>query len=353
MLFVGSDNSNTSGTSPLPTGTGISDTKGNTWYLRDSRNRTAGSAANDGCSYACYVTNQAGGTLTTGDTITITLLVTTTSKDASLVEVAGGAGNTVIFNDVNGAAGTGTSPTVTTTNSLPTNDAVVACCVMESNAAVTADADTSNGNWSTHQTTTASTGTAGTSQRISTQWKVVTGAGTQTYNPTTANVDRIVSYVQVHEQPGSTLTATSTGTATLLKVVNKPVAATSTGTATMTRAVTFGKILNVTSTGTATIVKQVNKILSVTSTGTPSITKIINKILSAVSTGTATITKIINKILNVTSIGTPDIQTTFISGGTSPTPPTLTPAGGRYQPTPYIGKDEEIFIDDDEVLVLL
>jgi hypothetical protein len=92
--------------------------------------------------------------------------------------------------------GTAANPTHTT-GSITSGDIVIAALGIEASAAITADTDTSNGTWSSAQ---AATGGATTSaQQIHTQYKVVTGTATQTYNVTIGANDWALSCVVLTE----------------------------------------------------------------------------------------------------------------------------------------------------------
>jgi hypothetical protein len=114
-------------------------------------------------------------------TITLSLFPDTASKAALVKKIAPDSGEQVTYGTNGGASGVGTSPLVTT-SSITVNHVLIGFAGAETNEAITADSDSTNGSWSTQQTVTANTGTVATSIRISSQQKTITTTGTQTYN---------------------------------------------------------------------------------------------------------------------------------------------------------------------------
>ena len=207
VLVVAADNGGGGGAHNL---TGVSDSHGNTWTLRQSPLFDPGAAA-AGVQGVIATTNQDAGTLTTGSTITVTFGNTSSPARAwTLTEVTKGASAVVQY--VTGGVNTGAataSPTVTTA-SLTSGDAVIGGLFNEQGTGqtVTGDSDTSNGNWSTQQTNEIGTTAAGMS--VASQGKVVTGNGTQTYNPTLGvSSDVILAWIQLREQVLNNYTLTA------------------------------------------------------------------------------------------------------------------------------------------------
>jgi hypothetical protein len=133
--------------------------------------------------------------LITTDQVTINFSPNTTSKAGAIFKVTPDAGFKLsrLTSAFTAGAATGT-PTITT-SSITSGDLVVGVLAAETNAAITADADTTNGNWSAQITDTGNTGTVATSMRVASQAKVVTGTATQTYNPTLTSADVIIGWV--------------------------------------------------------------------------------------------------------------------------------------------------------------
>lgn len=192
VLCVAYDNSHSGGSDPFSS---LNDSKGNLWTTRRTALYDPG-AASAGVSMRIFTTSQDNQPLTTSNTITFnTSGDNTTAKAWTLIEVIPDPGMIIQFvtSGVNTGAGTG-SPTVTT-GSITSGDIVVACGGAESDDTWVADGDTSNGNWSTHQHNVAGTGATGMS--ITSQYKIVTGTATQTYNPTLTSADCILAWIQL------------------------------------------------------------------------------------------------------------------------------------------------------------
>lgn len=199
VLVVAYDNSGTNGADPF---SAISDTKGNTWTSRINALNDPG-AASAGIVLRFFTTDQSGGLLTTGDTITVSFGGTTTVARAwALHEVAPGANGQVSY--VTGASSTSTTGTPTiTTGSITSGDMVIGGIGREGNESPTGDSDTTRGSWSTLLGGRVGTTTSGA--QVVTQRKVVTGTGTQTYNPTFGGTSRdgCNGWVQFREIPAA------------------------------------------------------------------------------------------------------------------------------------------------------
>ena len=180
----------------------VTDTKGNTWTVRQHPLNDPG-AASAGAEGIIATTSQNVGALTTGDTITVSFgSDTPTAKGWALMEYTAGAGAGAVY--VTGATGTGgtgtTSPTITT-GTITSGDAVVAMVAVEAGTteSATDDADTSNGSWSAGLYTEIGSTTSG--MVLHTQAKTVTGTATQTYNPTLGLAgDLALAWISIHEQ---------------------------------------------------------------------------------------------------------------------------------------------------------
>lgn len=184
-LIVAYDNSGASGADPYSS---ITDSVGNTWTPRRNQRISPGNAANDGQCLRAFTSDMSVAKLTTSDTITVSFGGTTTvARSWALHEILPGANGQVAY--VTGAEETATTATPTiTTSSITSGDLVIGAVGREGNEAPTGDSDTSNGSWSSVLGGRVGTTTAG-SQCV-TQRKVVTGTGTQTYNPTFGGTSR-------------------------------------------------------------------------------------------------------------------------------------------------------------------
>jgi len=182
VLCAAYDNSATGGADPYSS---ISDSVGNTWTegggptvaLRDP------GAANDGV-VARWFYSELTTQLTISDTVTISFGANTTVSRAYVFhEVTAATGSSVSAFGDTATTGGSTTPSVTRTG--PTSgQMVIGFVAIErgTGTTVTGDADATSGAWSTHQVSQVSTGVGGMS--ITSQRKVTTATGDQTYNPT-------------------------------------------------------------------------------------------------------------------------------------------------------------------------
>lgn len=199
VLCLSVDNSGTSGAAPL-TVTSVTDSLGNWWTRQAQQTNNGGGVANAGivaAIYDVYITKP----ITTSDTITVTFTTTTVARAYTLWEVASStAGMLPCPNHCLSSAvgGTSTTPTVTTEKTMVTDELIIGVIAAEyGDGSITEDADTTNGSWSTSQE--ASVGTTTSGVEICSQYKVVTGNGTQTYNATITSADWVPCYITYKE----------------------------------------------------------------------------------------------------------------------------------------------------------
>ncbi len=165
----------------------VTDTKGNTWTRRVSALYDPG-AASAGFDGAIFTTAQNGGTLTTSDTVTVTLGTAATNKVAVLHRVASGLGRAIEYV----ASGVGTASTTTTpsitTGSIGSGHALLCALLVNTGDAYDADTDTTSGDWDGFDKWDEAVRYTDTSfaKRLHVQLKSVYAAGTQTYNPVSA-----------------------------------------------------------------------------------------------------------------------------------------------------------------------
>lgn len=125
LVFVGSDNSGANGASPIAS---VSDSKGNTYVLLNSTNRTAG-AANDGVSIAIYgsiITVALG--VGAGNTITVNFSPNTSRAVIGAAKVTGA--NTTSTGS-NSGSGLGTTWSIASVTPGAVGDLVVVFTVSE------------------------------------------------------------------------------------------------------------------------------------------------------------------------------------------------------------------------------
>jgi hypothetical protein len=190
VLALAVDNSAASGGNPLAQVGLVTDDargKGNTWQRICSAIKTGG-ASNDGCVveiWDCFVTER----LETTTNITVTLLASTTNKVWTLTEITAAANKMPCLTQFKGSVvGTSTTPSTVTGQSVAVGQLTFGAMAAQQTGAITADSDTTNGSWSTAQTTTIGSGATG--MEICTQAKVqATTGSTQTFNQTITSAD--------------------------------------------------------------------------------------------------------------------------------------------------------------------
>ncbi len=209
VFMLTGDNTNTAGAAGNFPST-LTDSKSQTWTRRQNAVINPVGAINSGTElgiYTCVLTSA----LVPGDTLTGNYVTANiTFKMWGVWEFAPtGAGVMSYVTGGTGTSGTGsTSPTITT-SSIASGDYVIGLCGAELAGDITADADTSNGSWVT-QINVGSGTTSATSQTFASQWKKVTSAGAQTYNPTlSASVDNVTGWIEINDtsSPPAGLTA--------------------------------------------------------------------------------------------------------------------------------------------------
>lgn len=200
VLCLSVDNSGASGAAPLLI-TSVTDSLGNWWTRRAQQTRTAASASNDGIVAAIYDVYITRPILTT-DTITVTFTTTTVARCYALWEVASSvAGLLPCPNHCASSAvgGSSTTPTVTTEKTMVTDELIIGCIAAEyGDGTITEDADSTNGTWSTSQEASVGGASAAGAEIVS-QYKVVTGTATQTYNATITSADWVPCYITYKE----------------------------------------------------------------------------------------------------------------------------------------------------------
>lgn len=190
VVVVAADNAGTSGTSSISAPT---DSKGHTYSLVSTQNRTAGSAVNDGCTVAIYSAMCTTRMVNITDTITANFSPNTTAKVFYYKVFQNMTDAAYSTNGVSGTGSTYNSGAVATA-SMSTGDIVIGAVASESNTAPTTDTDTTNGSWIGFTNSSAGTGNDNTKMSVSLQYKIVTGSGTQTLNGSATNTDWAVTW---------------------------------------------------------------------------------------------------------------------------------------------------------------
>jgi hypothetical protein len=175
VLCIAYDNSGASGADPFST---IVDSLGNTWTSRINSLNDPG-AASAGSTLRIFTSTI--GSVNVASTVTVNFSASTTAKAWTLTEIGSTtSGGVAVYLTGAQATGSGTTQTITST-SIAAGDLILGVLGQEGNGTRTADADTTNGSWSTAQSTGFGTTTSGI--EIISQNKTVVLAGTQTFNP--------------------------------------------------------------------------------------------------------------------------------------------------------------------------
>lgn len=177
LVCVAADNAGTSGAAALSST--LTDSAGNVYALQSLTNRTAG-AENDGTTLGIWLARVT--TALSSGTITASFSPNATSKAMTIKQIVTAPGEWVSVLAVGaGFTGSGTAFSASAV-SVTSGYTIFGATALEQSTAATADSDTTNGSWSTAHTASASTGTNSTSQSVSSQQKLVTATGNQTYN---------------------------------------------------------------------------------------------------------------------------------------------------------------------------
>lgn len=180
-------------TSPVLNGdqfVSVTDNKGNSWLPVRAGTGGAGAGSNVGAAiylFYCRVNRQ----ILTTDVITIFgAFANTTTRVAVIVDAFSGISALMprAFNQVvspNAAIGTSATQSVAITPAA-SGQLVYGVNAIETNTAVTGDADATNGAWSAIGTVLSNSGTDATSMTLNRQYKIVTAGGAQSWDTTTA-----------------------------------------------------------------------------------------------------------------------------------------------------------------------
>ena len=195
VVMVAADNAGTNGAASLSS---VTDSAGNSYTMTSSTYDPG--AASAGASFGLF---RARITATlTGGTVTANFSPNTTAKAMVISKIVLGANEVVAFDRV-GAGYTGTTKSITAA-AVTNGYTIFAGMAVETNAAVTADTDTTSGSWSAQYTAVGNTGTSTTSMRVCGQYKTVTATGDQTFNTSTSG-DGAVNWLTLYPAPAGLL----------------------------------------------------------------------------------------------------------------------------------------------------
>ena len=307
VLYVTADN--LSATTPTFT---ASDTQGNTWVtlVQGAAVATAGSGV-AGAIIASTLTTA----LATTDTITVTLSGSVTARALAIQEYSGGS--TTLRNAGVTAVGTSTAPSVTS-NSANSGDLVLGNVAYEDNAGpANQDNDTTNGTWGTYITSFTTGGGATANVALVAQYKVTTGAGAQTYNPTIgAATDWVAMTATLTPAGAATVTRTATGTGngtaatTHIEVLPRTATGSGTGSATASRVVVRSRTAIGSGSGTATASRLIIRPRTATGSSSSSSTAVasvvggpIKRTATGTNTSSATATRLVTRFRNASGSG--------------------------------------------------
>jgi hypothetical protein len=212
VVTTGFDNSGTN----APTVT-FSDTKGNTWTtLSTTYGGGTSSATGLGAAIGfCYVQTQLAST----DTVTATYSASITAKTLSVVEFS----QTLDVEDSAAVVANGSSTTPSATSGTVSNGSVViGMMANELDQTGANDTDTTNGSWASAGAIATAGGNAASNIGQRANYKIVTGSGTQTYNPvltTTADWVALVAVLKSGTKQTASSSATGTSSATGSRLV--------------------------------------------------------------------------------------------------------------------------------------
>jgi len=229
VLCIALDNAGASG-GALIAPASWTDAKGNVWTLRQPALYDNGSASS-GIEMAFYTAPITVALLTSdAGTITWQSGASPVAKVWTWYEVIPSGSNKVAYGTGGTIAGATAANAQVTTGTIEIGNAVIAGYFSENTGAVTGDADTTNGTWTTQQTTNIGSTTSGVI--IATQQKVqTTAASTQSYDVTVASQDRIAGWVGFVEIQMKTGTAESgAGTDASVRIGRTGTAESGTGT---------------------------------------------------------------------------------------------------------------------------
>lgn len=191
IMTVAADNSGTAGVDPnlwVVTSSVIAsqiygqDLRGNPWFRIARAVRNTGTA-NDGAVadiWACLVQNA----YTNADAITLQFSFSVAGLAVNISEFSGVNPRSYSVVTATTGVGNGTSITAPAITPPTTGQLVVAVGAIETNTAITGDADTTNGSWVTLANSVANSGVDITSQTLFAQHKIVTASGAQNWTAT-------------------------------------------------------------------------------------------------------------------------------------------------------------------------
>lgn len=174
-----------------PTITSVSALGSDVWTARAGSVVQSGASttAGTGVMVFCY-TLFTTATVANNATVTITFSVTTLVRTAAISGFKG-ASNTLRNTVASAGSTTGVPSVATAGTALVPNDLVIGVYGVENNAVMTVDTDTLNGPWALGNSIATTGSTAATNCATGIQYKNVSAAGAQTFNPLGGAADAV------------------------------------------------------------------------------------------------------------------------------------------------------------------
>ena len=292
VVCIASDNAGSAGAVSISS---VTDSKSHTYTQRAVQNRDPG-AANAGATSAIY-TAFVTSAMTTSDTITVNFSPNTTYKSAVVWKASVASTEFPKYLSNGGSTGNTANPSLAS-SSISSGDGVIYALAVESNATLTGDSDTSNGSWATLYTDIGTGGTAATSMRVGSQYKVVTGTATQTWNTTITAADWAITYIVLDPAAKIQRTADNTGTGTQSASGKRVAVRTASNTGTGTQTAVGRKVKQRTATGSGTGTQTADDQLfrvrtaTATGTGTQTAARLIKRFRTSTGSGTGSQTAV-------------------------------------------------------------
>lgn len=197
VVLIASNNAGANGEISV---TGVTDAKGHTYSQNIGHLKSNAVSANDSGSFHIFMAEVGASGLASTDNITISFSPNTSRFAAIVYRVVPSSGNRIAIRwlDSTDLFSTGPGPFVSA--SVNSGECIIYGVAGERYDDPSSDFDTTNGSWSTKWALNSNSGTHTTSQTVSSQYKIVTGTGTQSWQQVwTADCDWEAGYVILQE----------------------------------------------------------------------------------------------------------------------------------------------------------
>lgn len=194
VVLVAADNAGVNGAASLTT---VGDSGGVNVYTSRGIFNYDPSGVDAGATlgmFTCLVTSAL-----VAATITVNFSPNTTQKVATVHRIVPAAGYVPTFRAVGAGSGAFTNVPSITATSVADDDFIFGAYAVETDDALTGDADASNGSWSAGDVVTADAGADAVCMKIGVQWKRTSATGDQTYNPTHSTArDGMINWLTIY-----------------------------------------------------------------------------------------------------------------------------------------------------------